>query len=130
MKSYEFVANMQVINELAKDINAWAVGKGFWSVPDNLAVVMRTYPDIDKFITDLIKVRKCALVTTETSEHVESIRKPVEGFAGFSNEEEEVADQIIRLLDYAGHYKLRIGEAIAAKMAKNEGRPFMHGKAF
>jgi hypothetical protein len=49
---------------------------------------------------------------------------------GFTNEEEEVADQIIRLLDYAGEYKLRIGECIRAKMMKNEGRPYQHGKAF
>lgn len=131
MKAYEFQATAEVLNELAADINLWARNKGFWDVPSNIQEVMRIDPAAEKFITDLIKVRKAALVTTETSELVEGIRKVTDGSVpGFTNEEEEVADQIIRLLDYAGEYKLRIGEAIAVKMAKNEGRPHMHGKAF
>lgn len=120
------------INALAARINSWAIGKGFWTIPDPVIIAMRNSQQAHAFITRAMKAQKLALVTTETSEQVEAVRKPdaPTGIEGFSNEEEELADQIIRLLDYGAQYGLRIGEAIVAKMAVNEGRPYKHGKEF
>lgn len=132
MKAWEFKATAEVIDELAKDISQAMIDKGFWSVPGALQEVMHADPEVARFVDDLIATRKMALVTTETSECVEAIRKPQteSGVTGYSNEEEEVADQIIRLLDYSGKRNLRIGECIHAKMQVNLGRPFQHGKKF
>lgn len=119
------------INALAGSINRWAVGRGFW-------------PDLEVAGSDVgnaairmaQKSQKAMLVVTEVAELVEGLRKSEPGTielndgTTLTNEEEEVADAIIRLLDYAAQYKLRIGEAILAKMAKNEGRPYKHGKEF
>ena len=44
--------------------------------------------------------------------------------------EEELADLIIRALDFAGYHQLRLGEAILAKMTFNLNRPFKHGKKY
>jgi NTP pyrophosphatase (non-canonical NTP hydrolase) len=120
------------IDALARDINAWAKGKGFWDVPVELMRLADSEPKAFAYLERLIKSQKMALVTTETSEQVEAIRKPDSetGIPGFTNEEEECADQVIRLLDYAGQYKFRLGEALIAKMAVNEGRPYKHGKEF
>jgi hypothetical protein len=120
------------LNALARDINAWAKGKGFWDVPDVLLRAATHDAKVGAYLDRLIKSQKMALVTTETSEQVEAIRKPgtETGLPGFTNEEEECVDQIIRLLDYAGQYNLRVGEALIAKMAINEGRPYKHGKEF
>lgn len=120
------------VDALAVSINEWAKQKGFWNVPLSTSVLEQLAPEDKRWLDNLIKSQKLALVTTETSEHVEAIRKPdvPSALEGYTAEEEECADQIIRLLDFAAQYKLRIGAAIIAKMAKNEGRPYKHGKEF
>lgn len=110
------------LNWLGRAINKWANEKGFWDFSKTEGVL----PD-----SKLVKNTKLLLVISEVVECMEGLRKAANSqVAGFTNEEEEIADSIIRLLDYAGQYDLRIGEAVLAKMAYNEGRPYKHGKAF
>lgn len=117
---------VQIIDALATSINDWACRKGFWEFD----VIPQSEKDAI-WLRNQIKATKIMLVVTELAECVEGIRKEVpSSIEGFTNEEEEIADAIIRLLDYCGQYELRIGEAVLAKMAFNEGRPFRHGKAF
>lgn len=75
---------------------------------------------------------KTALVHSELSEMLEANRKPGsdDKIQEFSGEEAEAADTIIRLLDMAGRYNWRLGEAIIAKMQHNLSRPYKHGKAY
>ena len=75
---------------------------------------------------------KIALMHSELSEALEADRKSLdaEHIPGFSGVEEELADVIIRVLDFAGHHQLRLGEALSAKIAYNLTRPFKHGKAY
>lgn len=116
------------LNKLATTINNWAYTKGFWD-----SALHERILDNTERVELLLKTKsqKLMLIVSEVSELLEGLRKPTEGgLEGFTNEEEEAADVIIRMLDYAGQYQLRIGEAVLAKMAKNEGRPFKHGKEF
>lgn len=130
-KAYESENVATCITLLARDINRWAVGKGFWEFDTGDTIEERLIPTAHY----LVKATKLMLVVTELAEGVEGIRKSAgcsfdDGVNIFTNEEEEITDAIIRLLDYAGEYRLRIGEAINAKMAHNEGRPHRHGKGF
>lgn len=40
----------------------------------------------------------------------------------------EMADCLIRILDWFGHEELDVDEIVRQKMAYNRGRPYKHGK--
>lgn len=71
------------------------------------------------------------LIVTEIAEAIEALRvgegRPSEKIPEFSKEEEELADAVIRILDFAGRKNYRLGAAILAKHAYNRTRPRMHG---
>lgn len=77
--------------------------------------------------------RMILLMHSELSEAVEAIRHgnpPDDKIPEFNGCEAELADCIIRIMDMAIAGNLRVAEAIIAKMAFNEGRPYKHGKEF
>ena len=75
-----------------------------------------------------------ALIHSELSEVLEALRKPVQENSAkiheFSEVEEELADVVIRVMDFQEANGYRVQEAIIAKMAYNKTRPYKHGKAF
>jgi NTP pyrophosphatase (non-canonical NTP hydrolase) len=81
-----------------------------------------------------VKGLKLALVTGEISEALEGIRKgnkPDSHIPEFTSEEAELADAVIRIMNYATDCGARLAEAIVAKNEYNRNRPFKHGgKAF
>lgn len=67
---------------------------------------------------------------SELSEALESLRHgnpPSDHIPEFSGVEEELADCIIRIMDYGLAKGHRVAEALAAKIAFNRTRPHMHG---
>lgn len=108
----------RLLERTAEGIHAANVARGFYSdrdperANDCLAVLM--------------------LITTEVAELAEEVRKreiPLsEKIPGFTAEEDEAADVLIRLLDYCAWRKLRLGDAMEAKLAYNATRAYKHGK--
>ena len=79
------------------------------------------------------KAECIALMHSELSEALEGLRHgdpPSDKIPEFTSSEEELADCIIRILDYAAWQKLRLGPAIVAKLAMNRTRAYRHGKKF
>lgn len=98
---------------LIKKIHEGNKAKGFWDTERNKGELLM-------------------LIVSELGEALEGIRKPgpSEHIPEFTGEEEEIADALIRILDYAGGNNIRLMDAIEAKLVYNATRPHKHGKKF
>ncbi len=101
-------------DKVAKQIYKNAVEHGFWKGEVNDG-------------------ERMALIHAEISEALEALREgnpSSNKIMEFSNLEEELADAVIRIMDYAFGKDLDVAGAILAKIEYNKDREFMHGKTF
>lgn len=119
--------------ELQKQIHGDMVANGFW---DQCYIQAdKGHGNVDQeFDPGLRNTGEAiALMHSELSEALEADRKNIlqsEHIPTFTGLEEELADVIIRIMDYAQANELRIPEAILAKCEFNRTRPHKHGKKF
>lgn len=122
------------LNHLAKRIAKWSVSKGWetnwWNVPEKLMLVvtelaeaMEEYRELgDPERRRLEDERKLAVEPGHYPLNYDTVR--MEHYPKFRV---EVADAVIRLLNLSASLGIDIEAEIAAKMEKNEKRPFKHG---
>ena len=107
--NHDFVG---AFREMERECHMIAEANGFWDYSSKTPV-------------KTVIAEKLALCHSELSEGLEAIRETT---GGFGNLDEELADTIIRIMDLSARFRLRVGEALIAKVEKNRGRPFRHGK--
>lgn len=103
-----------MIQQLCKVVHANALEKGFWERGCNDG-------------------ERLALIHGEISEALQAFchgNPQSEKVPNFSQAEEELADALIRLCDYAAGKGFNLGGAVLAKMRYNRKRPHLHGKVF
>lgn len=113
LTNHEKFKTYDAFDALMREAHDTAMEKGFWE-SDNPG-------------------EKIALMHSELSEALDALRKgnpESMKIPGFQHATEELADCIIRILDFAGHFNLNLSEAIIAKMEHNALRPHKHGKKF
>lgn len=96
---------------IAKDVHQNAINKKWWEEERNDGELI-------------------ALMHSELSEALEGLRHgdpASDKIPEFTSSEEELADVIIRIMDYGCARNLKIAEALIAKMKYNEGCTERHG---
>jgi NTP pyrophosphatase (non-canonical NTP hydrolase) len=99
------------IRELQEEAHRIAVEHGWWDRPRSAGEALM-------------------LVVTEVAETMEAIRagsSKSDKIQAFSRVEEELADAVIRILDFAGGHGLDLEGVVVAKMRYNASRPYRHG---
>lgn len=108
----DFEALADNINAATEICHYAAFSAGWWTDPATGEAKVRNKGEL------------VALMHSELSEALEGIRKDSmdDKLPHRKMEEVELADTVIRILDYAGFYKLDIGGAMAEKIAYNAQR--------
>lgn len=141
-----FKAFTDAFRKLGKHIHQTAQSKGWWTNYDAnfIAAASKTLqaagvtPDSTterlNGIAATMQARNdgemIALIHSELSEALENIREgcpPDDKIPEFKGVEAELADVVIRIMDYAHIRGWRVAEAIEAKMKFNETRSHRHG---
>ncbi|MCP5006494.1 MAG: hypothetical protein GY941_21530 [Planctomycetes bacterium] len=103
---------MKAIGLIQKDVHATALQKGWWEGRHR-------------------STAECiALMHSELSEALEAARydNPTDEHCGlFGNLEVELADCIIRIMDFCEHAGLNLADALVAKAEYNKDRDYKHG---
>ncbi len=106
-------------NAVATMIHETAEKKGFWGEP----YVPEARPDSECIV----------LIISELTEALEGLRKgnpPDEHLPHRKSAEVELADAIIRIMDYGQARDWNVAEALFDKLEFNKTRPHKHGKEF
>lgn len=121
---------VSAFNELQSSHHDMMVEKGFWRSRQYLRLKLVDDPKTLDIAERAMDCQLMALIHTEVSEAVESIRHgspPDDKIPEFSGPEAELADVFLRIMDVAQDRKWRVIEAVVAKIAMNAGREKMHG---
>jgi hypothetical protein len=127
---------LEILNTLRDHVAANAQSKGFKEPPKGISREVWFSPELD--------IIRAAVYTSnshgESSEFWEAARKgklhkpcdkatemEAANLPGLTCAEEEIADELIRILDKAFEFKVDVAKAVAAKAAFNSTRPHQHG---
>ena len=122
---------IQAFVGMSREAHQTAVSKGWWEQRWKLLELAKAHgEELGAFAKAVLDGNSVALMHSELSEAMEGIRHndpPDDKVPEFTSTEAEYADTIIRIMDTSYERRLRVAEAIVAKMRMNKGRSIRHG---
>jgi NTP pyrophosphatase (non-canonical NTP hydrolase) len=118
-----------MFNELAKEIHEGNAARGFWEGERKLTeVVMLTVCEL----AEAIEADRAGKWCNETDIFQYKNRPTPERFKETVKDsvQDEIADAIIRLLDFSHKFGIDLNFHIAEKLKYNASRPYKHGKSY
>ena len=118
------------LGDLAKEIHKQAVAHGWWdderSFPE---IVALCHSELSEALEEYRSAKPAQYVVIETVGEKPVIETDPQGFGERKPEgiAVEMADCIIRILDWCGKKGIDIDDVVERKMAYNETRPYKHG---
>jgi NTP pyrophosphatase (non-canonical NTP hydrolase) len=118
-----------MFNELAKEIHEGNASRGFWEGERKLTeVVMLTVCELAEAI-EADRAEKWA--TEQDILQYKNISTPERFKENIKDTvQDEIADAIIRLLDFSHKFNIDLDFHIKAKLDYNASRPYKHGKTY
>jgi len=100
-----------LLNQFGSDLHRTSRSKGWWDDRDKLSLTDAGRVQVD--------IGCMALIVTEIAEAIEGTRKQCQDdhIPQFTAQEAELADAMIRILEFAAARKLRVAEAMMVKLA-------------
>lgn len=123
----------QSLNELRDNIHDWAKKKGWWDKDRNkFELIALMHSELSEAVEFLRKKVKCPSDTDGDGNcpiHPQGCPSQAmdDHCPELTGEAAELADTIIRIMDYCGAYGIDIGGAVAIKQGYNIKRPYRHG---
>jgi hypothetical protein len=111
----------QLLTLFSVELHQNSRAKGWWADRDELSKTPAGHVAVD--------IGCLALAGTELAEAIEATRVPCQDYhiPFYTGQEAEIADTIIRLLDFAAARNLRVVDAMIAKAEYNKARTYRHG---
>ena len=111
------------LDDHAREIHEWARSKGFYDREQLVHHDPVTGNVEARLLNPSLPSEKLMLIVTEVAEVQEALRDDDK-----ENEAEEVADILIRVLDYAAWRGINLDVELRVKMGRNRERPYLHGR--
>lgn len=129
------------LDVMSKEIHAQNKAKGFWENEYNLLATLgvveqvtsvEEFDEVAKPLQKAFTAQRIALMHSELSEALEADRKdlPDDKLPQYPGLHVELADCLIRILDYCGAHNIPIGEITQVKLDYNKTREYKHGKSY
>jgi NTP pyrophosphatase (non-canonical NTP hydrolase) len=145
-EAHEQALFVAMFNKQQSNVHNTARDKGWWNKSGDYETAARFIAQSSRALGQQVALEALnnlskrndaemiALMHSELSEALEALRHgnpPDDKCPEFSGVTVELADVLIRMMDFAEHHKLPLARAVIAKMEMNRGRSHKHGgKAF
>lgn len=122
------------ITEMTKEIHENAVAKGWWETERSFGeIIALCHSELSEALEEYRNQKPPVYVVRDFSTQIESYYRDITEIDDFRANEKpegiatELADCIIRILDYCGKENIDIERIIQVKHEYNKTRPYRHG---